>query len=147
MRKLTFGLILSLLLLPLVFAANYSSNDILGEWYTKDDGAKVRIYEENGKYYGEIIWLSEPFGMDGEPKKDTNNPKKTLRSRPIVGINLIRDFVYKGKGKWEKGKIYNPEDGKTYSCVIKMIENGQKLKVRGYVGISLFGQTQIWRRP
>ena len=79
-------------------------------------------------------------------ENDGNNPDKKLRSRKIVGLSLLSGFVPSDdKNKWQDGKIYNPEDGKTYSCSLTLRDDG-KLDVRGYVGISLFGKSQIWAR-
>ena len=60
-------------------------------------------------------------------------------------IELLTGFVADGPGKWSGGRIYNPEDGKTYKCKLTLQDDGT-LKVRGYVGLSIFGKTQIWRR-
>jgi uncharacterized protein (DUF2147 family) len=62
----------------------------------------------------------------------------------IPGPPLLWGFKYKGANKWEGGKIYDPNNGKTYSC--KMTLEGNTLKVRGFVGISLLGRTTIWTR-
>jgi uncharacterized protein (DUF2147 family) len=59
----------------------------------------------------------------------------------ILGLPILRDFKYKGANEWEGGKIYDPKNGKTYSC--KMTLQGNTLKVRGFVGISLLGRTTI----
>jgi uncharacterized protein (DUF2147 family) len=62
-----------------------------------------------------------------------------------MGLLLLRDFVFDGDDTWEDGEIYNPKEGKTYSCKITFDEK-DKIKVRGYIGISLFGKTVYWTR-
>jgi uncharacterized protein (DUF2147 family) len=129
---------------------------ILGIWKTEPDEygyAHVEISEANGKYHGEIVWLSEPEyppddeeGMGGQPKVDRNNPDPDSRTQPIVGLKLIKNFEFVGKDQWKRGTVYDPEDGKTYKCIIKLQEDGT-LKVRGYIGISLLGRTTHWTRP
>jgi uncharacterized protein (DUF2147 family) len=57
----------------------------------------------------------------------------------------VWDFVYDGEGVWEDGDIYDPKSGKTYSCYMKL-QSMDKLKVRGYIGISLIGRTTYWTR-
>jgi uncharacterized protein (DUF2147 family) len=84
-------------------------------------------------------------GMGGKPKNDRNNPKPELRGRQIVGMEFMHDFIYTGKNRYADGKIYDPENGKTYSCKMRLV-NEKKLEVRGYVGISLMGRTVEWTR-
>jgi len=98
------------------------------------------------------VWLKEPFyptgdaqGMAGKPKVDRNNPDVALRSRPLIGLPLVSGFHFAGADEWTGGTIYDPENGKTYSCKITLMSNGS-LKVRGYIGISLFGRTTAWTR-
>jgi uncharacterized protein (DUF2147 family) len=65
-------------------------------------------------------------------------------SRPALGLKILTDFRPSGEGEWQ-GHIYNRENGKTYSCLMTLAAPEQ-LKVRPYIGLSLFGQTQIWQR-
>lgn len=131
------------------------ADDLLGQWYTADNDSKVVVRKENGKYVGEIIWLKEPvYGKDeddtGKAKIDKFNPSKKLRSRPVVGIRILKDFIFDAKeNSWKNGTIYDPESGKTYKCVIKFENdskalNGRKLYVRGYIGIPALGRTTYW---
>ncbi|PIQ48502.1 MAG: hypothetical protein COW03_09805 [Cytophagales bacterium CG12_big_fil_rev_8_21_14_0_65_40_12] len=138
-------LIISLLFIS-VLSLTPNTNDgdaILGTWLTDENKAKIEIYKEKGLYHGRIIWLKEPLNEKGQPKVDKHNHDKTKRARPILGMNLIQGFKF-SDGKWEDGEIYDPENGKTYSCVIKL--KGNKLEVRGYVGMTMFGRTVTWVR-
>lgn len=118
----------------------------IGKWYTKGNKSIIEVVKSGTTYYGKIVWLKEPNKDDGSPKLDSKNKKKSLQSRPILGLKLLKGFKRKGNENfWDDGEIYNPEDGKTYSCEISLNDNGT-LKVRGYIGISLIGKTQIWRR-
>ena len=99
---------------------------------------------------GTIVWLKEPFygekdpaGPAGEIRKDSENPDPSLRSRNIVGLRIMEGFEYLGNDRWSNGTIYDPENGETYKCRITLTGEGT-LKVRGYVGISLFGRTSEW---
>ena len=87
-------------------------------------------------YFGKSIWSSTK-------RKDLMNPNPALRERDVLGVELFTNFIFKD-GTYEDGKIYDPESGKTYDC--KMSFSGKNLKVRGYVGISLFGRTEIFER-
>jgi uncharacterized protein (DUF2147 family) len=133
---------MTLLLVANVFAQD--ADAILGEWYTKDSKALVEIYKCNDRYCGKIVWLKEPLEEDGSEKLDTNNPDESKRADKIIGLNLVGNFIFKGKNKWADGTIYDPDNGKTYSC--KMALKGDELKVRGFIGISLIGRTQVWNK-
>ncbi|WP_143960862.1 DUF2147 domain-containing protein [Litoribacter populi] len=139
LTKITFLFVF--LITQNVFAQ--SADDIKGVWYNTEKDAKVEIFKEGDKYFGKIVWLKEPE-ENGQPKVDKNNSDKSKRDRPIMGMRLLRDFEFDGKA-WEDGTIYDPKEGKTYSCIIKM-KNPNTLEVRGYVGISLIGRTVEWTR-
>lgn len=137
--------ILSILLLTvsLVFAGG--NEKILGKWYTADNKGIVEIYECNGgELCGKITWLAEPNEEDGTPKTNINHPDESRHNEPIIGLKILSGFEKDGENEWEDGEIYDPENGKTYSC--KMTLEGDKLKVRGYIGISLLGRTEVWTR-
>ena len=127
---------------------------ILGVWATdpEADGgqAHVEIYAVGDQYSGKIVWLEEPLyteddedGEAGEPKIDKNNPDPALQARPIMGLELMQGFIYDGKGTWKKGTIYDPDNGKTYKCKIRLGDDGV-LDVRGFIGISMIGRTEEW---
>jgi uncharacterized protein (DUF2147 family) len=120
------------------------ADDIVGQWYTENNESLVEIFKNNGKFYGKIIWLKEP-NRNGKPKLDEKNPDDKLKERPIIGLLILKDFVFDGSDEWNDGKIYDPKSGKTYSCYIKF-EAKDKLKIRGYIGISLLGRTTYWTR-
>jgi uncharacterized protein (DUF2147 family) len=88
--------------------------------------------------------LREPLNEKGQPKLDTNNPNNSLKSKPIVGAIILRDFEFKD-GEWTNGKIYDPESGKDYKCYMRF-KDANTLNVRGYIGISMIGRTEVWTR-
>lgn len=120
------------------------AQDILGLWDTGE--SRVEIYACGDRLCGRIAELDEPLDESGNPKLDTNNPDEALRSRPIMGMDLIAGFKPKGKDKWRGGTIYDPRDGKTYKCAMSLKSDGT-LEVRGYVGLAIFGKTVVWTRP
>ena len=119
------------------------AKDIVGLWDTGE--SRVEIYACGELMCGRISELDEPLDEDGNEKLDKENPDPALRSRPIIGMDLIAGFSRKSETKWEGGTIYDPRDGKTYKCVMKLQRNGT-LKVRGYVGVPLLGKTVVWTR-
>ena len=125
---------------------------VLGTWVTADGKARIQVVKHGDIYDGSIVWLKEPVyttddkdGTPGKAKVDTKNPDPAMRTRPVLGLPLIQGFKYAGDGVWNDGQIYDPESGKLYSCKLTLMMDGS-LKVRGYWGISLFGETRIWTR-
>lgn len=128
-----------------LFAQSPQSGDILGTWLNEDQDAHILVYEENGKYFGKIIWLKFPIDDEtGQPKLDKKNPDDQKKSEPVMGMLILEDFVFE-EDEWDDGSIYDPKSGKTYDCYIRMNDDGN-LRIRGYIGISLIGRTTYWTR-
>jgi uncharacterized protein (DUF2147 family) len=135
-----------ILLVMCVYSQPKNPDAIIGKWLNEDKDAHVQIYKENGKYYGKVVWLNEPLDeVTGKPKLDDENSDASLRNRPIMGLILLNDFVYDGDGEWEDGTIYDPKNGKTYSCYMN-IGDDKSLKIRGYIGFSWIGRNTYWTR-
>lgn len=130
-------------LMPGAFAQ--SKDMLMGKWLTSGGEAHVQVYQNGGKFSGRIIWLKEPNDESGKLKLDDNNPDVSLSRRALIGIEMLKGFSYAEEGVWDGGTIYDPKTGKTYSCKISLM-NKDKINVRGYVGISLLGRTEIWSR-
>lgn len=141
MKHLTF-----MLLLTAISFAGFAQNKdaILGRWINSTGEAHIEISKKAEKYFGKIIWLKVPKDEKGTIRTDLNNPEASLRTRPILGLEILKNFVYED-GKWGDGKIYDPKSGKTYSCNMALKGN-DVLNMRGYVGVSLLGRTEIWKR-
>jgi len=120
------------------------ADDILGSWANPKGEDHILIYKKGNKFYGKLDWIKHPNDEQGKPKTDKNNPDPALRSQPDLGLELLKDFVYDGDNVYTDGTVYDPKNGKTYSC--KMTLDGNNLKIRGYIGISLFGRSEIWTR-
>jgi uncharacterized protein (DUF2147 family) len=139
-------------LVALLFAAlpvisqKYSADLILGKWLNEDKDAHIEVYKESGKYFGKIVWLKDPIDeVTGKPKLDDENSDESLQSRPIMGLVILKDFIFDGDEEWEDGTIYDPKNGKTYDCYMEIDDQGI-LKIRGYIGISWIGRSSYWTR-
>jgi uncharacterized protein (DUF2147 family) len=137
-----------LVLLALVLCATASVAEApgpVGTWSTEGGKSHVEIVPCGSQLCGRVVWLKEPLDEAGSPKTDRSNPEAGLRTRPILGLPLLSGFVPAGDGRWADGSIYNPEDGGTYNCTLTVLD-ADTLRVRGYVGLPLFGKTQVWNR-
>ncbi|MBC6990083.1 MULTISPECIES: DUF2147 domain-containing protein [Hymenobacter] len=134
------------MLLGFVGVASAQTLSPLGVWTNGEKKANFEIYQCGNKLCGKIVALTVPNDpKTGKPKTDSENPDPKLRSRPRLGLVFMKDFVYDSDNKWDDGKIYDPESGKTYSCYMKML-GANSMEVKGYIGFSLIGRSQSWTR-
>ena len=143
--KYALKFFLLLLMLTGFSAKTFAQKDKLeGLWYNAEKTAKINIYKgTDGKFWGKIVWLKEPE-KNGKPKTDENNPKAERKNDPLLNLVILSHFEKDGDDLYNDGEIYDPKNGKTYSC--KITHKGTSLSVRGYVGISLIGRTTTWER-
>lgn len=143
------------LLLPFTFLLTLSlwaqappddGDKLIGVWEPSHGKARVKVEKIGTKYFGKIVWLREPEDpTTGQPKVDKNNPDEAMRSTPLKGYRLLKDFTYNGKGEWVDGTIYDPENGSTYSCVITL-KDDNTMDIRGFIGVKALGRTDVWKR-
>jgi len=126
-----------------IHAQTLKGEELLGTWLVGNSKAKIKIYKNGSKFNGKIVWLKEPTYSDGTAKIDKNNPDLAKQKQPLLGLDLLKDFVFEDN-HWDNGTIYNPENGKTYKC--KITYRDGKLDVRGYIGFTLIGRTDVWFR-
>ena len=138
MKKLFIGMILALA--PLAALAQ----GVEGKWKLSTGTAIVEVYQEGDVYNGRIVWLQTPNDANGAPAVDANNPDEKLRTRPLMGLNMLSNLK-KGSKEYSGGVIYDPANGKTYYC--SMAVEGDILKVRGSLDKRGFlGRTMDWFR-
>jgi len=134
------------LLMMGIFGNAYAQteNEIIGAWESDKKDVIIEIYRSSDSYQGKYIWGKQIVESDGNTsKKDVKNPDKNLRTRNIVGITSLTSLRWNGK-EYTDGKIYNAPSGDTYSCKVWIKNN--KLYLRGYLGLSLLGQTASFHR-
>lgn len=138
LRNLLF---LTAIILTSATAHADGAEDYYGLWWNED---RTGIFE---------LQASADDGIEGitrwgkNPDVDKNNPDPALRSRDLKGITFLWGFEYvPKKNRWKNGKVYDPDNGKTYSAKMELEKDGSILKMRGYVGVSLFGRTARFER-
>ncbi len=136
-----------ILLLVILFSiiTSIEAQSIFGKWKTLDTETGntesiVEVYEKNGKAYAKII---EILNKENEARV-CDACKGNNKNKPILGMVILKGLKQDGK-EWNNGKILDPKNGKYYKCYITLV-NATKLKLRGYVGISLLGRTEYWYR-
>jgi uncharacterized protein (DUF2147 family) len=150
--KRAVSVLLPTFLLLVSFALAADEDKVLGLWDTSEKDWKIEIFNCGSKYCGRIAWLKEPLypadddgGMGGRPIVDRENPNPNLRSRQLLGLQIMEGFTYIGNNVWEKGTIYNPDNGKSYKSKMTLSALN-RLEMRGFIGIPLLGGTSIWTR-
>ena len=102
-----------------------------------------KITERNGAYEGNIVKI---FFKPGEDENWVcDKCEGAERGKPVLGLALIKGMQRNGSS-YENGTIMDPRDGAVYRALMKLSPDGQKLEVRGYLGISLLGRSQVWNR-
>ncbi len=126
------------------------ANSPIGYWKTVDDisgrvQSIIKIYETpNHHVFGKIL---KTYPKPGDvPLKICSACKDERHNQPIIGLVFMTDLKPNDNNRWSGGEIIDPKTGKIYKCSIKPSDDNQKLTVRGYIGIPLFGRTQTWIR-
>ena len=139
MKKIIISMVAMLAPLAAAFA-----QDVVGKWKLDDGSAIVEVYKQGDAFNGKIVWLQDPTEPDGSPAVDKKNPDAKLRSRKLIGLNMLSGLKKSG-AEYTGGSIYDPGNGKTYNCSMKV--EGDVLTVRGSLDKKgLLGRTMDWYR-
>lgn len=134
MIRLTFILFANFFLCSTFFAQN-----VEGVYWTPDKKGKIEIYEQNGELLARSVCCDTS-------KKDNRNPNPELRDRSRIGINVMNGFKMKKRDYYTNGRIYNPNNGKTYRARMWVLNGGDKIKVKGFIGSPILGKTIVCER-
>lgn len=131
-------------LLFAICITSLEAQTIVGQWETYDDAtnekkALIEIYKAQDHYFGKIV--ATYTGPENAICEQCEGAKKDA---PIIGLVIIEN-IKQEDDSFEGGTILDPESGDTYKCYLKLVTDN-KLKVRGYLGMALFGRTQYWKR-
>ena len=132
----------------LVYAGPAAAVEAVGVWITDGAKSRVEITEcgPRGELCSEIVWLRQPNDKRGRPLRDGNNPNANLRKRPIIGLPILQNLKphKRRKSQWA-GRIYNPEDGRTYKAFLTVV-NKTTIKLQGCALGGLVCGTRMWKR-
>lgn len=120
-----------------------TADSIVGTWLTKGGKSHVEIDKCGDALCGKIVWLKAEADGSGKKILDKENKDAALRSRPLLGLEMMTGFQKTGTNEWGDGKLYNPEDGKTYEPTLTLNGNGE-LEVKGCV--LFICETHAWTR-
>jgi uncharacterized protein (DUF2147 family) len=139
---------LGITLIVLNTAALAAELSPIGLWKTIDDNTGqprglVRIREVNGQYEGKVERIFPKPDEPPDPKCEKCEGNR--RNQPVIGMTILWGLTKQGD-EYQGGEILDPENGKVYRSRMKLVDNGKKLDVRGFIGFSLFGRSQIWLR-
>lgn len=117
----------------------------IGLWQPLDSSGRplglIRIFESNGLYYGRI----EPGAADDDRSARCTRCGGDRHDQPIIGLVLLR-HLRQQNGEYVGGDILDPDTGHVYDCTLRLTDGGRQLIMRGFLGISLLGRSQTWRR-
>ena len=116
---------------------------IEGRWLTQEKDGWIRVVLVGDSLEGSIA--GAPPGSPSEREFDDRNPDPALRSRKLDGLTIMTGFEYDGDGRWKDGTVYDPNSGKTYKCTLTLVD-ANTVRIRGYIGVSLFGRSETWTR-
>jgi uncharacterized protein (DUF2147 family) len=121
---------------------------ILGKWESVEKNLIVEVYKEENAFKARILWFYDEDDKITpiEVRLDIKNPDKSLRSRKIVGLDVLSGLVYNPKqGRWVNGRIYDSSSGKTWNATV-WLTGANTLSVRGYYIFRFLGKTLTFTR-
>jgi uncharacterized protein (DUF2147 family) len=146
LRHSTATFVLSMVAIAGLAAASNDLNSPVGTWKTVDDKTGktrsiVRVYEQDGRLFARV----EQNLAIGDESRTCTKCTDDRKDQPLIGLVFMRNMKFVD-GEYRDGDILDPDNGVIYRCKLRLEGGGTKLKVRGFVGVSLFGRSQIWER-
>jgi len=115
----------------------------VGVWLHPDKRIEIEIAPCGDRLCAKIVWFKRPNGDDGLPLADVKNKDLALRTRPLLGLNVLQGLRAAGENNWEDGEVYNPDDGINYRARMS-IDRAGDLRIRAFLLLPLLGHTMIW---
>ena len=131
--------IMAIMVISLNVFAQKKPDDIVGNWMTADKTTIVQIMKSGNNYIGKLIWSKQ------KNRKDHLNPDEAKKEKYLLNSLILTKFEHDGDQSYTNGEIYDPNSGKTYDSNLTLVSKN-RLKVQGYVGITMFGRSSEWTR-
>jgi len=147
MKKITF-LALSIIAMAFTIPSHHDSDNIVGKWMNTENNLEVEIFKTGNEFRAKVIWFddSDDKSQPMDERCDTKNTDKKLRTRKIIGLEVMRGLIYNANNdNWEGGRIYDSSSGKNWDANAWIMEDGM-LKVRGYWHFLFLGQNIFFKR-
>ena len=123
-----------------------SSAPPLGIWADDTGDSRIELYRCGDELCGRLVWLRQATDANGKPRVDEHHPDAAQRTRPLLNLTVLEHLTYNASNdRWEDGKIYDPENGRTYSCYVS-VAGKDRLEMKGYIGFSMMGRSHYWQR-
>ena len=135
----------------ITFAKSYAQTNadyITGKWMSTDNNLEVEIFKTGSEYKATVVWFDDTDNKNNpmNTRCDTKNPDKSLRTRKIIGMEVMHGLVYnKDDEEWQDGRIYDASSGKDWNAKAWITKDGC-LKVRGFWHFEIFGQNMSFKR-
>ena len=141
----TTAVFLTLLLILSSFSEPYNAYHLVGVWESEEKNLQIEMFEDDRLFAGRMIYFRCSSDDIMRTSRDIENPNRNLRSRKLLGLNLVTKLRYKGDGVWDDGKIYDPNSGNTFEARIQMTGPNTAI-VRGYWKYRWFGRSMVFYR-
>jgi uncharacterized protein (DUF2147 family) len=139
-QKTSCALVLSLMSLSV------SGAEIIeGVWLNEEGDGWIELRITDGELRGVIAGSPDDPERLRPPRLDEENPDPALRDRELFGMRILYGFRMETASRWGGGRVYDPNNGNTYRGTITLA-NDNTLRLRGFIGLSLFGRTEVWTR-
>ncbi len=126
--------------------AQNNENAILGKWETEKGSCIVEVYKQSNEFKAKVVWFSDKGKKPMNEWTDEKNPNKSLRSKKLLGMDVLRNLHYNADdNEWEDGIIYDPTSGKEWDSVVWLTKDNL-LKVKGYWVFKFLSETQTFKR-
>lgn len=139
-------LLLSLITCWLALQPAAAQTPPLGVWADDTGDSHIELYRCGEQLCGRVVWLRTPTDANGKPRFDVKHPSAERRTQLLQNLTVLQNLRYNAEtDRWEDGEIYDPENGRTYSCYVAAAGK-DRLEVKGYIGFSLIGKAHYWQR-
>lgn len=116
-----------------------------GLWMPEDEASKVEIFACGEAICGRVAWMREGLDEDGKNLTDIYNPNPALRDAPVLGLVIMTDIKPTDEDKVWQGRVYNPQDGRTYDFWLT-VKSDSQITIQGCGLYNLICQTHTWDR-